>query len=178
VLAGAAGFNTNNTRFGLAQFNTDGTLDSSFGGDGKVTTSFSDRWEYASDVRIQSDGRIVAVGEAGSGRSNSRFALARYSSDGSLDTSFGGDGRVTTDFTNGFDSAVGVEIQTDDKIVAAGGANFGVPDTKFALARYEGVSTAASTAAAVLETGDRRLSDPEDSRGGGLGATPRLGPRA
>ena len=69
------------SRFALARFNSDGTLDASFGGDGKVTTDFSAGWDGASGVAIQADGRIVVVGTAG----RTKFALARYNSDGTLD---------------------------------------------------------------------------------------------
>lgn len=54
-------------------------------------------------------------------------------SNGTLDTSFGVSGKVTTDFTGFGDSALSVAVQSDGKIVAAGGANF----ADFALARYE-----------------------------------------
>jgi hypothetical protein len=63
------------------------------------------------------------------------FALARYNSNGSLDTTFSGDGKVTTDFAGSFDEAYAVAIQGDGKIVAAGLAEVsGFGD--FALARY------------------------------------------
>jgi hypothetical protein len=64
------------------------------------------------------------------------FALARYNADGSLDAIFSGDGKVTTDFAGDEDQARAVAIQTDGKIVAAGGAV--VSGTRdFALARYK-----------------------------------------
>jgi uncharacterized delta-60 repeat protein len=67
-----------------------GDLDPSFGGDGKVTTNFRiDAFSSeAYGVAVQSDGKIIAGGGYGS------FALVRYNTDGSLDTSFGGGGRV------------------------------------------------------------------------------------
>src|SRR6266508_2960252 len=92
-----------------------GALDTSFDGDGKVTTDFGGLDE-ALGVAIQPDGKIVAAGTNGGD-----FALARYNRDGSLDTSFDGDGKVTTDFGAPFDLALGVAIQPDGRIVAAGG---------------------------------------------------------
>ena len=50
------------TAFALARYNTDGTLDSSFSGDGKQTTSFAGQSDIATGVAIQADGRIVAGG--------------------------------------------------------------------------------------------------------------------
>ena len=73
------------------------------------------------------------------GDSDSRFALARYNSDGTLDASFGVNGKVETDFTALIDKATGVAIQADGRIVAAGIANQGVRSrAKVALARYLG----------------------------------------
>jgi uncharacterized delta-60 repeat protein len=120
--------------FALARYNTDGSLDTTFDGDGKVTTDFAGGFDAAFGVAIQGDGKIVAAGVAvvsGTGD----FALARYNTDGSLDTSFDGDGKVTTAFGSSTDEAFAVAIQGDGKIVAAGGAVlFG--GTDFALARY------------------------------------------
>src|SRR5918999_110285 len=96
-----------------------GDLDPTFDGDGKVTTDFAGTFDEAFGMAIQGDGKIVAAGVAVvSG--NDDFALARYNSNGSLDTTFDGDGLVTTDFAGGLDVAWGVAIQGDGKIVAAG----------------------------------------------------------
>jgi uncharacterized delta-60 repeat protein len=135
----AAGWTGAVDDFALARYNLDGSLDTSFGGDGKVTTDFGGAFEAANELAIQPDGKIVA---AGFGGATDDFALARYNRDGSLDTSFDGDGKVTTDF-GGFpgpfgdpvytvDVAAGVAIQHNAKIVAAGfGDAFAV-----GLARY------------------------------------------
>jgi len=98
-----------------------GSLDPSFGQGGKVTTDFNGNRDQAFDVAFQPDGKIVAVGSAiVNAAQQSDFALARYNSDGSLDTAFGSGGKVTTDF-GGDDDAVSVAIQSDGKIVAVGG---------------------------------------------------------
>ena len=94
-----------------------GELDTSFDGDGKVLTDFGgpdEGWAVA----VQGDGKIVMAGSTTTGTAVD-FALARYNADGSLDTSFDGDGKVVTDFGGG-DVAVDVAIQSDGKIVAAG----------------------------------------------------------
>ena len=103
--------------FALARYNPNGSLDTSFSGDGKQTTDFGG-FDRANGVALQGDGKIVAVGEGGTGAAGD-FALARYNPNGSLDTSFSGDGRQTTDF-GGFDEADGVALQGDGKIVAVG----------------------------------------------------------
>jgi uncharacterized delta-60 repeat protein len=106
--------------FGLARYNpADGTLDTGFGGDGRVTTDFTGS-NFAYGLAIQpSDGRLVAVG---TNSSTGDVALARYlPADGSPDDSFDGDGKVTTPLDSAF--AVGVAIQADGKIVTAGRAD-------------------------------------------------------
>jgi uncharacterized delta-60 repeat protein len=130
VAAGTAGFE----QFAVARYNTDGSLDTTFGGSGKITTDFTSHEDLAFTMAVQTDGKIVAGGD--SGGKNGKFALARYNTDGSLDTSFGGDGRVTTDFTSYPDDLLALAFQPDGKILAAGGNGFGAPNEKFALARY------------------------------------------
>ncbi|HEX8180934.1 MAG TPA: delta-60 repeat domain-containing protein, partial [Pyrinomonadaceae bacterium] len=105
--------------FALARYNADGSLDTSFDGDGKATTDFSGGADAISGLVRQSDGKLVAAGAATLPGTNSDFALARYNTNGSLDTSFDGDGKVTTDF-GGFDSAQDLALQADGKLVAAG----------------------------------------------------------
>ena len=82
-----------NQNFALARYNSNGSLDTSFDGDGKVTTDFFGFADRAEAVAIQPDGKIVVAGQAYTNLMGepSRFALARYNSDGSLDTSFDGD---------------------------------------------------------------------------------------
>lgn len=125
VAAGGAGVD-----FALARYNTDGTLDTTFSTNGKVTTAFTDG-SFANAVAIQSDGKIIAAGGA------QGFALARYDTDGALDPTFGTGGLVTTSVTSGTNQANDVAIQADGKIVAAGFATPGGPWRRhFAVARY------------------------------------------
>ncbi len=130
----AAGFGADD--FALARYNPNGSLDPSFSGDGLQTTDFLfGTPDLANDVAIQANGRIVAVGVAGGGVDTGRdFGLARYNTNGSLDTSFSGDGRKRTSFSvSGFDGANGVALQGDGRIVAVGDGN-----GEFALARFLG----------------------------------------
>jgi uncharacterized delta-60 repeat protein len=112
--------------FALARYNPNGSLDTSFSGDGKQTTDFGGFGDEATGVALQGNGRIVVAGSTGDGD----FALARYNPNGSPDSSFHGDGRRTTDF-GGSEGANGVVVQGAGKIVAVGST---VDD--FALARY------------------------------------------
>jgi uncharacterized delta-60 repeat protein len=135
---GLAGGGTTGDDFALARYNPNGSLDTSFSGDGKQTTDFFfGAVDAANGVALQGDGKIVAAGVAGGGATASDFALARYNPDGSLDTSFSGDGRRRSNF-GGADSASGVTLQADGRIVAAG-SGLGTDRTSdFALARYLG----------------------------------------
>jgi uncharacterized delta-60 repeat protein len=113
---------------------TAGSLDSCFGTGGKVTTQISAGLDWARDVAVQPDGKIVVVGGANesSGPMNQAdFGIVRYNTDGSLDTNFDSDGKVTTDFSGRADVAMSVKLQSDGKIVVAG-----VSLNYFALARY------------------------------------------
>ncbi len=131
----AAGFSSNhNSDFALVRYNTDGSLDDTFSGGGRVTTNFGGDDDEAFGVAIQADGKIVVIGFSDANR-DFDFALARYNPDGSLDTSFGGDGKVLTDFGGSDDEAFGVAIQADGKIVVAGFSDVN-GDFDFAIVRY------------------------------------------
>jgi uncharacterized delta-60 repeat protein len=118
--------------FALARLERDGRLDPSFGSGGRVTTDFGGGRESANAVAIQGNGKIVAAGGTNGFGSGGDFALARYTQHGSLDPSFGDGGKVTTDF-RGVEFAIGVAIQGDGRIVAAGYAAGGAHS---AVARY------------------------------------------
>ena len=122
--------------FALARYNSDGSLDATFGAGGKVTTDFFGSVDEAFGVAIQGDGKIVAVGRAPAPVTIDNFGLARYNIDGSLDATFGSGGKVVTDFFGGPDFANAVAIQGDGKIVAAGSASSSGTREDFALARY------------------------------------------
>ena len=94
--------NGSNNDFALVRYNTDGSLDTSFDSDGKVTTAIGSANDSAFSVAIQSDGKIVVAGYSDNG-SNDDFALVRYNTDGTLDTSFDSDGKVTTAIGSGND---------------------------------------------------------------------------
>jgi uncharacterized delta-60 repeat protein len=135
VVAGSTGCRQG--KFALARFMPDGTLDHSFGGDGRVVTAFGPRCvSRAFGVAVQSDGKIVAAGARGLACRNVKFALARYNDDGSLDVSFGSDGRITTEFTPHWDIASDVAVQQDGSIVAAGTAAIERNRARLALARF------------------------------------------
>lgn len=135
VVAGYS-YEGNRARFTLARLNPDGSLDATFGTAGRVTTEIGD-FAAAYALVLQPDGRLVAAGSSSTG-ARTEFALARYNRDGSLDSSFGTGGIVTTPIGPRSDNAYSVAVQPDGKIVAAGESERGADSSRydFALARY------------------------------------------
>src|SRR5262245_59204264 len=140
-----AGITTNlddTTDFGLARFNSNGTLDSTFGTGGKVKTNFGN-FDGVRALAIQPGGKIVVAGYSLVNFSPD-FALARYNSNGTLDTTFGVGGKVITDL-GGPAQALSVAVQSDGRIVAAGFAHLLNGDFDFALTRYNSNGTLDAT---------------------------------
>jgi uncharacterized delta-60 repeat protein/RHS repeat-associated protein len=118
----------------VARYNRDGSPDSSFDSDGKVTTDVGGANDTGEAVALQSDGRIVVVGSSG----GTALGLVRYNSDGSPDNSFDSDGKVTTTILSGVsESGQSVAIQSDGKIIVGGYAyDSGTGLFKAFVARY------------------------------------------
>jgi uncharacterized delta-60 repeat protein len=126
----------------IIRYNSNGSLDTSFGVGGEVLTG--SYYEMTSGVAIQADNRILAAGSAYNGSGSYGFALTRYYSDGSPDTTFAGSGRVVTPVTGLYSFSLSTVVQdsVSGKIVAAGYSQFesvitrynsdGTPDTSFA----------------------------------------------
>ena len=120
--------NGNGIGFGLARFNSNGSVDTNFGQGGAVATSFSLNATQPNAslfaLALQSNGDIVAAGSvvtsAPFSPQTADFALARYTSNGGLDSSFGLGGKVTTAFGNNQASIYGLALESDGKIVAVG----------------------------------------------------------
>ena len=136
VVAGRSGSHGN---FTLAQYNGDGTLDTSFGSDqdGTVISNFGAiDWggntidDYVGSYVVkQSDGKLVVAGTEGGD-----FVLTRHNSDGSVDTTFGTLGKATHNY-DGYSVVRSVILQQDDKIVVAGYEHTGVGIGKFGYSR-------------------------------------------
>jgi len=104
----------------VLRINDNGSLDSSFDKDGILILHFSDNWDQCLSVALQNDGKII-VGGSSSTESATYFALARLNPDGSLDNSFDGDGKQTTDMGPYWTDMINsFAIQPDGKIIAAG----------------------------------------------------------
>ena len=131
VAAGIAGCCGEDASFALARYTIDGGLDPTFSGNGKLTTAFSRRDDYAYGVAVQDDGSVVAAGVSAAGGRNPKIAVARYTTAGEPDTTFSTDGLATTDVSPGYDASRGIAIQSDGKIVVSGNSA-----TEFAAVRY------------------------------------------
>ena len=127
--------------FKIVRYNSNGSLDTTFGVGGIVTTSFPGQGSYAFALALQPDGKIIAAGTdfvnfSSDDSSNTDFALERYNANGTPDTTFGGDGQVTTDFDGFNDDAFAVLVQPDGKIVAVGSEKNPATYYDFAAVRY------------------------------------------
>jgi len=129
-------WNGNNYDFAVYRFNANGTLDTTFSGDGKVNFGFGvGKNDSAVDLVRQSNGKLIVVGSSCTTTCN--FALARLNGNGTLDKTFSGDGKQITNM--GADDHINaVALQADGKIVVAGDKYTGSPNYTgyFAVARY------------------------------------------
>ena len=140
IIVGGYARNSSNKDFALARFNSDGTLDNSFDGDGILLTDFGLGYEEEIySINIQNDGKIVVAGTSSNNIATiSYFALARYNVNGTLDNTFSSDGLVTSSIgSSNNDALYSMDIQNDGKIVAEGSTyNTSITNFNMAIARY------------------------------------------
>jgi uncharacterized delta-60 repeat protein len=137
VLAGSSVSDySQKTNFALARYNTDGSLDTSFGAKGRLTIVFGNETEEANAAAVQPDGKIVVAGDTGDDSTFSQLAMARYNADGSPDTSFGTNGLVKYGVDEAFIVITDLLLQSDGKIILAGSASNDSGGNSFMLARY------------------------------------------
>ncbi len=122
--------------FALVRYNSNGSLDASFGTGGKLVTPVGASGDFGRSVITQPDGKIVLAGYSIVGGSED-FSVVRYNEDGSLDTSFGDSGKVFTPVGSSSDFGISAVLQSDGKIIVSGttwiGSNY-----DFGVARYNG----------------------------------------
>ncbi len=138
----AAGFAKvgSKTYFALARYKTDGSLDTTFDADGKLTYHIgAAQQDSGIALVIQPDGKIIVGGISFNDNDND-FALVRLNANGSEDNTFGTEGKVTTDFVTNNDQLTSLALQSDGSIIAGGTASDGT-STFFALARYDSTGT-------------------------------------
>lgn len=125
----------------LLKIDEDGNPITTFGpnGNGWVLTPVGSSADVARSIAIQTDGKIVLAGYGNMGANSNDIAVARYSSNGILETgigAFGGGTGVVTTHINADDRGYSVAIQTDGKIVVGGTSNYDVTGSNFAIVRY------------------------------------------
>lgn len=140
VVVGSIYSSTGSHDFLVVRYNEDGTLDSSFGEGGFVTTDFDNTWTFAADMAITPNGEIVVGGERFAFGQDSDFAIARYKSNGDLDETFGSGGKVVTGSTTIHESVRAMVVNAKGEIVLAGDTNTAEPGNlnyDFLLARFD-----------------------------------------
>lgn len=142
-------YNGSDNDIALVRYNSDGTLDNSFGTAGIVTTNINND-DLPESVALQSDGKIVIGGSSNATNVGADFAVVRYNSDGSLDNTFGTGGITTVDIGFGgagsTDLAHSVAIQSDGKIILAG-------QTALSTGGNDDVAIVRLTSSGVLDSG-------------------------
>jgi len=148
VIAGEAG-DGNNSDFVAARYESTGSLDLTFDGDGIVTTPIGSSNEIATAISLQSNGKIIVGGFSFNG-GNDDFALVRYNSNGTLDSSFGTGGKVTTDFSSSNDYALALAIQADSRVIVVGSSNTNFAAAAYSLGTTTGCSYSLSPTSAIV----------------------------
>ncbi len=134
VLAGLMNVTAGNSGFLVVRVNPNGTLDTTFDGDGYVVTNLTSSQDVGNDIDIQADGKLVVTGPAGGIADNvGNIGIVRYNPNGSLDTGFDTDGIVITNIPNNASHSYAVKTQTDGKIVVSASSNT-VDSTQYFLA--------------------------------------------
>jgi uncharacterized delta-60 repeat protein len=150
---------TSNAYFGTVRYNTDGSLDSTFGGTGIVLTGFSTGTNNAECIALQADGKILVGGTDGSYNTNSNVCIVRYNTDGSIDSTFDADGILIDSISAAGldDNAKAIAVQADGKILLSGQTNtaagwdfavyrFNPDGTRDMMFDGDGAATASQTA--------------------------------
>lgn len=122
--------------FLLARFTTNGKIDNTFSGDGKLLTDFGSSSDFLSSIVVQADGKIIAGGVTQNSENINLIALSRYSGEGVPDKQFGKGGRLTDQFRQGLTNYNTSVLQADGKLIAAGSVWNGI-DFDFVVARYD-----------------------------------------
>ncbi len=139
-------YNGTNTDIEVARYNADGSPDNSFNGNGKVITPIYSSFDDGNNIVLLPDGKILVGGRANTSVSNSDLALVRYNSNGSLDNSFNGNGKLTLRIPNStIASADRVLLQPDGKIVALSPSSSDGSIYDFALIRFNANATLDTT---------------------------------
>lgn len=135
VLAGTCS-NGSNKDFCALRYNPDGSLDTSFGANGKVITNVGTSNDIAITIALQPDGKVVLAGSCFVDVAFN-FCAARYLANGMVDTTFGSGGTSITALGSGNNGVVSVAVQPDGKLVLAGYCTYNTNFRVFCALRYD-----------------------------------------
>jgi uncharacterized delta-60 repeat protein len=165
VVAGRA-WTLSNHDFAVVRYTDSGALDPTFGSGGIVTTAVGAGFDVGLAMALDASNRIVVAGYSGAD-----FAVVRYEFDGTLDPTFNGGAPVTTSIQGNSDTAHGVAVDSDGRIVVAGASlNPASTAYDFAVARY----TEAGALDPLFGTGGTVVTPIGATSIGGLGLGVRL----
>jgi uncharacterized delta-60 repeat protein/LPXTG-motif cell wall-anchored protein len=157
ILVSGRAYSDTTSSFAVVRYNTNGSLDTTFGTAGKVTTDFGNNRSEATAMTSQADGKIIVAGNVYIG-STYAYAVVRYNTNGSLDTTFGTAGKVTTVF-DAVSNAGSVALQADGRIIVAGTSDYDFLATRYysalpaqPVAPTTSTSTSTSTTIATTTT--------------------------
>ncbi len=121
IVAIGEAYNTSSFDFAIARFNPDGSVDATFGSEGKTTINFNNYNDFGRNALLQPDGKIVVAGAAKNNNGNSSVALLRLNADGTLDNTFGTGGKKTFTISGlADDYAEAVSILENGKLIVGG----------------------------------------------------------
>jgi uncharacterized delta-60 repeat protein len=136
LVAGECTVDVNN-QFCVVRYNTDGTLDMAWNGTGKVFSALGGDSASATAIALQSDGRALVAGICVSATLGRQvFCVARFNTDGSLDTTWNGVGYVVTSIGTLSDSASAIIALDDGRVIVAGSCAMGSGRSDVCLVRY------------------------------------------
>ncbi|WP_052700192.1 hypothetical protein [Methylocucumis oryzae] len=121
--------------FAVVRYLSNGQLDDSFANHGKLITALNPSYDSARAMQLQSDGKIVIAGFSTTAN-HSQILLIRYNSDGSLDTSFGNNGKTSAEWNELDTYGYALSLQTDGKILVAGTSNTDNQEQIISVARF------------------------------------------
>ncbi|RYH73052.1 T9SS type A sorting domain-containing protein [Flavobacteriaceae bacterium 144Ye] len=138
IVCGSSYIGANDDNFALTRYNNDGSIDSTFGNNGTTITDFGSSLDLCFSSVLQNDGKIILGGYIVNGTTfDFDFGLARYDSNGILDTSFGTNGITITDINNNSkDYGLSLAFHQDDKVLIAGNSRITGGTYDFTIARY------------------------------------------
>ncbi|MCB9211699.1 MAG: hypothetical protein H6609_20240, partial [Ignavibacteriales bacterium] len=137
IIVAGYSYSGNISDFTTIRYNSNGTIDNTFGTNGSTISSFGNLNASAYSVAMQNDGKIISAGYINSISNNNDFIVIRYDSNGKLDDSFGTSGVSIAPIATSAEFAYSVSIQSDGKIISAGSSQYGTTTTAAALVRLK-----------------------------------------